>query len=104
MPLGFNEKGTVSSYARGVTPPGGLAAIVHVGEIWPKLPVGDKILIVRGLAEKAEAERKLARSRKFAGSGQYETGCRRALRYSAAECDRVAKLLCEAWGLRWKGK
>lgn len=102
MTLGFNQNGTVSSYADGIKPPGGLAAVVHVEQIWPELPLEDKILIVRGLVVKARKCRKMAKKRKYRGDGPMAVGSQRALRYEADECDRVAKTLCGAWGLGWK--
>lgn len=96
MPLGFNENGTVCSYAGNVKPPRGLAYITTT----PPLPLEDRILIIRGLVVKARRLRKKAK--KYTDGSPASVGSRHALRYEANECDRVAKTLCEAWGLMWK--
>jgi hypothetical protein len=71
-------------------------------EYWVTLlPLQDRVLIVRGLVEKADAERRTAKRKRYQGDGQAPTAQRNALQFEAAECDRVAKRLCEAWGLLW---
>lgn len=127
MTLGFNENGTVSSYAPGIEPPGGRTVVVRQDEhdmlkdyiqreetmgttqnsplsVEALLPVEDRVMIVRALVDKADMLRKMTLQKKYKGDSQFETGCRRAFRFEASECERVAKKLCEAWGLRWKDR
>lgn len=71
-------------------------------EYWAALlPREDLVLIVRGLVEKAEAGRLMAK--RYTGPSQSDVANHGALLFGAAECDRVAKRLCEAWGLKWIG-
>ena len=111
MTLGFKADGTVSSYASGVEPPGGRAIWARQDEhdmlkdyIQNDIPLEDRVLIVRALVDKADMVRKMTLRKQYQGNSQAQVAQRNALKFEASECERVAKTLCEAWGLRWKDR
>ena len=68
----------------------------------PDLPLTDQITIVVAMSEREETLRRMARSRKFAGTNQAATAQRAVLRSEARDCERIGSLLAATWGLMWE--
>lgn len=65
-----------------------------------QLPAADQLLIVTAVASAANRARTTARNQVYASL--VPQSVLTAAQREAAECDRVAQLLCDAWGLQWQ--